>query len=151
MFIVNVGDMFATTNISISQVNRDVEGHCTDQFFTQLFQFYLGDGTNNSSSNVQSIEIVSRSPAGPPTPPEHFKGRFNFTWDLRSKCEEWIDDGHYIIIYDDEFLLRGKVVDYVHYHSPRDFFNIDIQASRNPQLVSRLMIGYEYYGVIKVP
>ncbi|GAM26548.1 hypothetical protein SAMD00019534_097230 [Acytostelium subglobosum LB1] len=78
-------------HVSMSHVKRDRQGHCYDQFFTQLFEFYLNDEGANS---IQSIEIVLRSPVGPPSPPHHFKGHFNFTLDMeaatnRLSTSEW--------------------------------------------------------------
>ncbi|GAM26546.1 hypothetical protein SAMD00019534_097210 [Acytostelium subglobosum LB1] len=104
--------------VSMNSVNRDSDKQCTYQFFTQLFQFYLNDNNNNNnnSSSVQSIEIVSRSPVGPPSLPEHYKGRFNFTWDLetsseRVDSEEWVYDRYSLNDeYDDNFHREIVVV-----------------------------------------
>ncbi|GAM26550.1 hypothetical protein SAMD00019534_097250 [Acytostelium subglobosum LB1] len=84
------------SRVGFSKVKRDREGRCNDQFFSLLFQLYLGQNAINTGSSVlQSIEIVSRSPVGPPTPPSRLNGRVNidFTWDLESLDKYRTDSG----------------------------------------------------------
>ncbi|GAM20890.1 hypothetical protein SAMD00019534_040650 [Acytostelium subglobosum LB1] len=117
-----------TTSVGVSKFKRNPDRHCYDKFFAQLFQSYI-----NQNNSDQWIEIVSRSPIGPPSLPRHFKGRFSFTMDLSTNRMASFD-----MFFESDDESDEDYIDMGDYSS--------YYIAPNPQLVTTLIVRFFFDG-----